>query len=102
MGDPSIQQHLVTGPSDGDPQETAEWRDALAAMLAASGVQRVREMLDMLAAVGRSPPHRMATGARNAVRQHHPRSSPDPVSGYGVLDLRSALSVATCTEVGVR
>ena len=55
MSDPSIQQHLITAPSDSDPQETAEWRDALATMLAASGAQRVREILDMLAAEGRTP-----------------------------------------------
>lgn len=72
MGDPSIQQHLVTGPSDGDPQETAEWRDALNAMLAASGAQRVREMLDMLAAVGRSP---ASDGNRRSERR---TSTPSP------------------------
>jgi pyruvate dehydrogenase E1 component len=40
---------------DSDPQETSEWRDALASLLAAAGPQRVREILDVLAADGRDP-----------------------------------------------
>ncbi len=40
---------------DSDPQETAEWRDALASLLAAAGPQRVREILDALAADARDP-----------------------------------------------
>ena len=40
---------------DGDPQETAEWRDALASMLQAAGPQRVREIMDMLVRLARDP-----------------------------------------------
>ncbi|HUN93618.1 MAG TPA: alpha-ketoglutarate dehydrogenase [Burkholderiaceae bacterium] len=40
---------------DGDPQETAEWRDALASLLAASGPERVREIMDVLASIARNP-----------------------------------------------
>ena len=56
MNDPSIQRHLdPIGIDDGDAQETAEWRDALASLLAAAGPARVREVLDLLAAEGRDP-----------------------------------------------
>src|SRR5437868_6022690 len=55
MNDTSIQQYLGTMETDSDPQETAEWRDALASLLAVAGPQRVREVLDMLAAEGRDP-----------------------------------------------
>ena len=40
---------------DLDPVESAEWRDALATLLQASGPQRVRQILDMLGAMGRDP-----------------------------------------------
>jgi pyruvate dehydrogenase E1 component len=55
MSDPSIQPYLPQSATfiDSDPQETAEWRDALASMLQAAGPQRVREIMDMLAAVAR-------------------------------------------------
>ena len=47
-------RHLIaqdgTAP-DPDPQETAEWRDALLSLLQANGPQRARQILDMLAAV---------------------------------------------------
>nr|WP_284619614.1 alpha-ketoglutarate dehydrogenase [Rubrivivax pictus] len=41
--------------NDSDPQESAEWRDALASLLASAGPGRVREILDLLAAEGRHP-----------------------------------------------
>ena len=44
-----------TGAGDIDPQETAEWRDALQAALAAHGPQRVAQLLDSLADVARDP-----------------------------------------------
>ena len=40
---------------DTDPQETAEWRAALASLRAAAGPKRVRQILDMLAAEARDP-----------------------------------------------
>ena len=53
MSDPAIQPFL--SPVDADPQETAEWRDALASVLQAAGPQRVRELMNMLAATARDP-----------------------------------------------
>ncbi|MEK8032897.1 alpha-ketoglutarate dehydrogenase [Ideonella sp. DXS29W] len=41
--------------TDIDPEETAEWRDALASLLKAAGPARVRRILDMLAAEARGP-----------------------------------------------
>ncbi|EWS57930.1 Pyruvate dehydrogenase E1 component [Methylibium sp. T29-B] len=41
--------------ADTDPAETAEWRDALAAVLAAAGPERARFLLDQLAAQAREP-----------------------------------------------
>ncbi|WP_298828179.1 alpha-ketoglutarate dehydrogenase [uncultured Piscinibacter sp.] len=57
MSDTSIQQQLaLTAPlTDSDPQESAEWRDALVSLLDAAGPQRVREVMDMLAAMARAP-----------------------------------------------
>ncbi|MFT3666708.1 alpha-ketoglutarate dehydrogenase [Piscinibacter sp.] len=43
------------GDNDADTLETAEWRDALASLLRAAGAQRVREIMDMLAAAARAP-----------------------------------------------
>ena len=40
---------------DSDPEETAEWRASLASVLAAAGPERVRELLDLLAADARTP-----------------------------------------------
>jgi pyruvate dehydrogenase E1 component len=54
MSDPAIRQHLASA-ADSDPQETAEWRDALASVLRAAGRQRVHELMDMLAAMARDP-----------------------------------------------
>ena len=42
-------------PADSDPQESAEWREALAAVLQAAGPQRVAELMDMLGAFARDP-----------------------------------------------
>ncbi|HET7792361.1 MAG TPA: alpha-ketoglutarate dehydrogenase [Rhizobacter sp.] len=53
MSTPSSQHHLT--PADSDPQESAEWRDALASVLQAAGPQRVRELMDMLATTARHP-----------------------------------------------
>ena len=52
MSDPSIQHHLdqLAGP-DSDTQESAEWRDALRAVLQVAGPERVRELMDMLSAL---------------------------------------------------
>jgi pyruvate dehydrogenase E1 component len=41
--------------ADPDPQETAEWRQALASLCAAAGPDRVRQILDQLAADARDP-----------------------------------------------
>ena len=41
--------------ADTDPAETAEWRDALAAVLAAAGPERARFLLDQLAAQAAEP-----------------------------------------------
>jgi pyruvate dehydrogenase E1 component len=57
MSDSSIQPQLAQAApfTDSDPAETAEWRDALATLLLAAGPQRVREIMDMLAATARTP-----------------------------------------------
>ncbi len=48
-------QSSPAGAVDLDPQETAEWRDALQAALAAHGPQRVAQLLDSLADFARDP-----------------------------------------------
>ncbi|WP_127999727.1 alpha-ketoglutarate dehydrogenase [Piscinibacter defluvii] len=53
MSDDSIQPHLH--PHDADPQETAEWRAAFAAVLAHEGPARARFLLDELARLARTP-----------------------------------------------
>ena len=51
-----IQWHMDSEPSnDPDPEETAEWRNALASVLQAAGPQRTRQLLDMLADAARDP-----------------------------------------------
>ena len=67
MSDPAIHSYLslaqiansnlsgTTTPTDSDPQESAEWRDALASVLQAAGPQRVRELMNILAAMARDP-----------------------------------------------
>lgn len=42
-------------PHDEDPQETAEWRESLDAVVAVCGAQRARQLLDTLAQMGRHP-----------------------------------------------
>jgi pyruvate dehydrogenase E1 component len=41
--------------ADPDPTETAEWREALQALLREAGPQRVRQIMDALAAMARAP-----------------------------------------------
>ena len=53
MSDSSFQNHMTQAETDGDPLETAEWRDSLRSLAAAAGPRRVREILDMLAAEAR-------------------------------------------------
>ena len=53
--DPRLTAFLSTVP-DLDPQETAEWRDALMTVLAADGPERARFLLDELARASRSSP----------------------------------------------
>ena len=55
MNAPASPEHLLAslnanepGHADPDPQETAEWREALLALLACEGPGRVRQMLDAL------------------------------------------------------
>jgi pyruvate dehydrogenase E1 component len=56
MSDASDQRHIdLRGLADSDPQETAEWLDALASVLQAAGPQRVRELMDRLEQVARQP-----------------------------------------------
>jgi len=45
---------LDTSPTDTDPQETAEWRDAFAALIATQGPERARFILDDLARQART------------------------------------------------
>ena len=53
MSDDSIQLRLQ--PTDPDPQETAEWREAFAAVLASGGPERARFLLDRLAELACQP-----------------------------------------------
>ena len=56
MRDTSIQSSTGVLPTmDSDPQETAEWRDALQSVLQVAGPQRVREIMDVLATTARDP-----------------------------------------------
>jgi len=57
MSDPFIQQQLALAAplTESDPTEMAEWRDSLASLLEASGPRRVREIMDVLAAMARAP-----------------------------------------------
>jgi pyruvate dehydrogenase E1 component len=45
----------MSKPIDSDPQESAEWHDALASVMQAAGPRRVREIMDLLAAAARDP-----------------------------------------------
>ena len=42
-------------PQDSDPEESAEWREALQSVLERAGPERVRQIMDMLAATARTP-----------------------------------------------
>lgn len=54
MNDMSEQMHLVaTQPGDPDPNETAEWREALLSLAASQGPARARYILDELAHLAR-------------------------------------------------
>ncbi len=56
MRDTSIPSSIGVIPTlDSDPQETAEWKDALQSVLQVAGPQRVREIMDVLATTARDP-----------------------------------------------
>ncbi len=45
--------HALTQAHDIDPEETAEWREALLALIGTQGPERARQILDELATVAR-------------------------------------------------
>jgi pyruvate dehydrogenase E1 component len=49
------EQSPIPGPSDRDPTETQEWRDALQSLFQTAGPERTREILNMLSEMGRDP-----------------------------------------------
>src|SRR3954471_4868360 len=55
MTDHSLHRFLLAPGADTDPAETAEWREALAALIANEGPERARFILDQLATVARTP-----------------------------------------------
>ncbi len=55
MTDHSLTRFLAAENGDLDPAETAEWRDALLALVASEGPARARFILDEIAALARSP-----------------------------------------------
>src|SRR3954463_14280944 len=55
MADQSLTRYLADPGGDTDPAETAEWRDALLALVATEGPARARFILDQLAAQARDP-----------------------------------------------
>ena len=55
MTDPRATHPLSEQPSDCDPAETAEWRDALLALVRTQGAARARFVLDELASLARDP-----------------------------------------------
>src|SRR6476661_6729861 len=55
MTDQSLSRFLAAAEADSDPTETAEWRDALLALVALEGPARARFILDELARLGRDP-----------------------------------------------
>lgn len=56
MSNQSIQRSLLADASaDPDPEETAEWCDALLAVLQAAGPQRARYLMNVLAGMARDP-----------------------------------------------
>ena len=54
MTDHSLTRFLTDGAADADPAETAEWRDAFLALVAAEGPQRARFVLDELVRLARN------------------------------------------------
>ena len=55
MSNLSVQQQFSPIVPDSDPQETAEWQEALASLMQQAGAQRVRQIMDLLAAAARHP-----------------------------------------------
>jgi pyruvate dehydrogenase E1 component len=55
MTDHSLTRFLAPAHGDIDPQETAEWRDAFLALVAAQGPERARFVLDQLARLASGP-----------------------------------------------
>jgi len=55
MTDHSITRFLLAAGADSDPAETAEWREAFAALVDNVGPARARFILDQLAAMARAP-----------------------------------------------
>jgi pyruvate dehydrogenase E1 component len=55
MADQSITRYLADQSGDMDPLETAEWREAFQALVAAEGPARARFILDQLAVLARNP-----------------------------------------------
>lgn len=57
MNAPQLPAHLtqIQDDLDIDPQESAEWREALQSLLQSAGPARVRQIMDMLSAAARSP-----------------------------------------------
>ncbi|MBC7602150.1 MAG: pyruvate dehydrogenase (acetyl-transferring), homodimeric type, partial [Ramlibacter sp.] len=55
MSDQSLTRYLKAETGDIDSAETAEWRDAFLALVAAHGPERARFILDQLAVVARGP-----------------------------------------------
>ncbi len=55
MTDHSLTRFLASDGIDIDPDETAEWRDAFTALVAAHGPARARYVLDQLAVMARTP-----------------------------------------------
>ena len=92
MSDPSIQPHLdLSTAADRDPQESAEWRDALAVGAAQRRARSAcAQMMDMLAAMARDPSVGWQPRARHALRQHHRREQQPPFPGDLAIEERLA------------
>ena len=107
---PRPDHHLnpVSNPHrDPDPQETAEWRDAFAAVLAGSGPARGRFLLDQLAqlachpSVGWEPPR--GTPYANSIpveRQPVYPGDPQQVERLGASPERASATPQPSVEVG--
>jgi len=91
MNAPANPTHLaLPHPLDADPQETAEWRDALASVLAHAGPQRVRELMDMLALAARSPEVAWQPARGTPYVNSIPESRQQPFPGDLALEERLA------------